>query len=142
MLADGSGNILDSVSFGPQTADVSIARCPNGTGPFTVRTPTFGTINCPVGIEEQNLSAAAAIIFPNPTSDELNIQLNNSAAAKNESQKQIELNLYNIIGEKVMAKTFTAHENRLSLRLKNFPAGIYFLSIDSRYFFKVEIIKP
>ena len=33
-LSDASGNILDSISFGPPIADVSYGRCPDGSGSF------------------------------------------------------------------------------------------------------------
>lgn len=38
-------SILDSVTFGPQVGNRSMARIPNGTGPFVQARPTFGTDN-------------------------------------------------------------------------------------------------
>ncbi|MGA9116396.1 MAG: lamin tail domain-containing protein [Bacteroidota bacterium] len=39
------GTILDSVTFGPQTTNRSLARIPNGTGAFLRAMPTFGFSN-------------------------------------------------------------------------------------------------
>ncbi|MCU0612072.1 MAG: lamin tail domain-containing protein, partial [Candidatus Eisenbacteria bacterium] len=37
--------LLDSVTFGPQTTNLTMARVPNGTGPFVQGTPTFNATN-------------------------------------------------------------------------------------------------
>jgi hypothetical protein len=45
MLSSSDGAVLDSLSYGAQTTNTSLARVPNGTGPFTVAEPTFGRTN-------------------------------------------------------------------------------------------------
>lgn len=69
LLSNAAGNILDSISFGTQIADHSVARCPNATGPFLLTTtPTFERANiCTDGIEE--LGSESISIFPNPSTD-------------------------------------------------------------------------
>jgi hypothetical protein len=48
ILSDAELNIVDSVSFGTQTTDVSAGRCPNGAGVFQTMTPSFSLTNtCP-----------------------------------------------------------------------------------------------
>ena len=44
-LSDGTAAVVDSVTFGPQTADLTMARIPNGTGPFVQGPPTFNARN-------------------------------------------------------------------------------------------------
>lgn len=44
-LADATGAILDQVAFGAQTANLTMARLPNGTGSFIQGTPTFNAYN-------------------------------------------------------------------------------------------------
>ncbi len=44
-LADSDGNIIDEVAFGPQAADISYGRYPNGSGPFRAMLPTFMAVN-------------------------------------------------------------------------------------------------
>ena len=39
---------IDQVQYGLQTADFSVGRVPEGTGPFTLNTPTLGAANVPV----------------------------------------------------------------------------------------------
>jgi hypothetical protein len=45
LLADPDTAIVDSTTYGAQTADISAGRCPNGTGAFDDMTPTFGQPN-------------------------------------------------------------------------------------------------
>lgn len=44
-LTDPSFTILDSITFGAQSTDVSLGRYPNGTGSFQTMVPTFGAQN-------------------------------------------------------------------------------------------------
>lgn len=50
LLADTQGAILDSLTFGPQTPDRTLARVPNGTGPFTECYPSFNRSNDRISI--------------------------------------------------------------------------------------------
>ena len=45
LLINPSGQLVDEVVFGQQTADQGYARVPNGTGPFVIQDPTFGANN-------------------------------------------------------------------------------------------------
>lgn len=70
ILSNSSGVIIDSVNFGPQTADVSMGRCPDGTGEFQfMQPPSFGTYNCSVGVEIIQQQELNITISPNPASD-------------------------------------------------------------------------
>ena len=140
MLADGVGNILDSISFVTQAPDVALARCPNGTGPFTSRAPTFAAINCPVGIEEANNVLSVFEVFPNPASNELHIKRKSDNTNHKDFLSQIKL--YNFFGAKVMSVNSLLNKNEIILHFENMPEGIYFLSIADQYYFRVEIIKP
>ncbi len=55
-FSDTQMAVLDSVTFGPQTTDLTMARIPNGTGPFVQGPPTFGAYNgsgyTPIGAGE------------------------------------------------------------------------------------------
>ena len=53
LLSDPSLDIIDDVVFGPQKADTTTGRFPNGAGPFIEMRPTFGAENVngfPTGI--------------------------------------------------------------------------------------------
>lgn len=45
MFSNAESAVLDSVSFGVQTTNLTMARIPNGTGPFFQGTPTFNAPN-------------------------------------------------------------------------------------------------
>ena len=71
LLTDPGLNILDDVVFGPQKADTTTGRFPNGAGPFITMRPTFGAENVngfptaigdPAGVQMLALRQN----FPNP----------------------------------------------------------------------------
>ncbi|MHC1738425.1 MAG: CotH kinase family protein [Ignavibacteriaceae bacterium] len=45
IFSNSNGSLIDSVTFGAQTQNISMARVPNGTGNFTASFPTPGTVN-------------------------------------------------------------------------------------------------
>lgn len=64
-LLDNKNIMLDSITFGPQIADKSSARKPNGTGKFEIGNHTLGTNNN--GISSLNEVGINNIkIYPNP----------------------------------------------------------------------------
>jgi spore coat protein CotH len=75
MLSDGAALVLDSLSFGPQTADFSLGRCPDGTGFFDeLEITTYGFTNfCPDGYADHLLAAYHVLIVPNPVTDRFTI---------------------------------------------------------------------
>jgi spore coat protein CotH len=69
LMSYASGNVIDSVTFGAQTANVSMERCPNGTGPFMVATPhTHNAPNCSLG-QTPAIEAGDWLLYPNPASE-------------------------------------------------------------------------
>jgi hypothetical protein len=75
MLSDGDGLILDSLTFGPQTPDISWGRCPDGTGFFDeLDIPTFGYENyCPEGYPEREIKSIKVSVVPNPFKDQFKV---------------------------------------------------------------------
>ncbi len=74
-----------------------------------------------VGINDIN-SKNSVSIYPNPATDILNIQIP-------ENIKNPELKLTNIIGKTILKTNLNGSKNKLNI--KNFPSGIYFVSIIS-----------
>ena len=70
VLSDADGYPIDRVVFGPQSADISFGRYPNGTGSYRVMNPTFGGANdSAVGVAESLrpfVAPLSARAFPNP----------------------------------------------------------------------------
>ena len=70
-LSDVFG-IIDSVSFGQQETDISMARIPNGVGPFQRSSPTFNQNNSPSATDFDMLEEIK--IYPNPSQSQLNLE--------------------------------------------------------------------
>jgi hypothetical protein len=45
VFSDGQPSVLDAITFGVQTRNLTMARVPNGTGPFVQGAPTFNASN-------------------------------------------------------------------------------------------------
>lgn len=76
MLSNQAGAVLDSVTFAAPVADISYGRCPNGAGPFqNLVSTTFNSMNCPVGIDENELTETKLMVFPNPANDQLQLKV-------------------------------------------------------------------
>jgi spore coat protein CotH len=71
ILSNSDSTIIDSITFLPQVNDISFARNPNGTGPFSMMTPTFNHNNNTTTTEDISISFFTC--YPNPFSDKLNV---------------------------------------------------------------------
>ena len=132
MLSNNSGTVIDSITFGALGPDTSLARCPNGTGSFGWRVPSFNALNCPVGIDEQYLFSSAAIIYPNPAGHLLQIKI--FRPLKNNFLK-----IYSASGQEVFFSAVTSEEETIDI--SNLSEGFYFLSINQREHHKIQIIR-
>lgn len=75
-LVDSFGNFLDNITFDQQSPDMGYARIPNGTGPFVIKSPSFGSFNGTVATyNPNNPEANRMVIAPNPVSEYLNLRL-------------------------------------------------------------------
>jgi hypothetical protein len=118
LLSDYMGNILDSLSYGPQTADVSVARCPDGIGSFdTTSAVTFLTSNCVLGIS--NETPHYLKIYPNPTTNQLAIQ---TSLVTSETYQIWDV-LGNVIAEGTLQGLVT------SIDVQSLKSGIYWVKI-------------
>jgi hypothetical protein len=131
MLSNNSSAVIDSITFGVLGPDTSLARCPNGTGSFDLRIPTFNAINCPVGIEE-NSFISSAIIYPNPASNFLRVKFLHP-------QKNNFLKIYAASGHEVFASATASPEETIDL--SNFSEGFYLLRINHSESYKLQIIR-
>ncbi|MDP5105359.1 MAG: CotH kinase family protein [Polaribacter sp.] len=74
ILSYADGTILENITFGAQTTDMSYARSPNGTGNFVIQTPTFGIDNDTVLSTETIESDLNVNFYPNPIQSTLHIK--------------------------------------------------------------------
>ena len=74
-------------------------------------------------------------IFPNPTTDEINILLENID----------KVDVFNVLGERMITKSFDQNTNSTKLSLGAFKKGTYFINIRSKngkaYSRKISLVK-
>jgi hypothetical protein len=132
MIADAFGNVIDSVSYGLQTANFSNARCPDGTGAFAITSsPTFGTSNCNVGINELGIRSEELGIYPNPVSSELRIT--NYQSGINE------VKIYSVLGECMFKYEIRNPKSEIKIDVSSLSEGVYFIEINKIHYKKVIV---
>ncbi|MFT4761092.1 MAG: hypothetical protein ACI9XO_004098 [Paraglaciecola sp.] len=113
--------IVDQLIFGPQSNDISMARCPNGTGGFEFATPTFDDNNasgCTVGTNDLVLGVDYRV-FPNPVSEAIFVETTDF--------EKRNIQLFNLVGQAVFTGSFS---EEIEVSVKELGSGIYFLKID------------
>jgi hypothetical protein len=114
--------LIDGVEFGLQQTDVSLARIPNGTGPFQPGTPTPGAENQALSHTKDHERAEHAVrLFPNPTSGGFYLEWD-------EKHQDVAVRIYNSFGQLIHQRTASGTES-LFLDLESAPAGLYWVDI-------------
>jgi len=122
LLSDGNGLILDSITFGVQTADVSIARCPNGTGALLPTSkPSFNKYNCGfIGIQTSGKEPVINYkLYPNPTQNSFTIDGRNIQM----------IEIYNVLGSLVYEQKYN-NEMKVNLTDLSLTSGVYLIKIN------------
>ncbi len=131
-LLNLNGEMIDSVQFGTQYGDVSMGRCPDGTGSFSfMYQPSFLSANCEIGITEEQSNNL--ITYPNPGEGLLTIQVYEPGNTMVE--------LFNSAGQ-LVRKQFS-NESLIQLDFTNQPSGIFLCKVttNQRHTKSVKIIK-
>jgi hypothetical protein len=118
ILAYANGNMIDSVSFGPQISDISTGRCINGTGSFVTQfnyTPLAAN-NCPTGLNEYN-HLNQILLVPNPASNLVRVISAESLGA---------FIVRNVSGQQIYSFE-NAQSTYADFNVKNWPTGMYFV---------------
>lgn len=84
---------------------------------------SISTGNVVTGIEE-NVELTALKIFPNPTSDIVNISFNNN------SINDVEVSLINLVGQTIF-QTTSQGQTQLAIPVSDFNAGIYYVILNN-----------
>lgn len=124
-MAYSSSQILDGTGYVGQGSDASMARCPNGTGPFTQDIqPTFAAYNSCLsgGLEDHIPKGKEISLFPNPASDFLTLS----------SETLLEsIEIFHITGQLVYRKEAVgALETRIEINA--LPPGLYVLRCNEK----------
>ncbi len=129
LLSDASLNLIDEVSFGEQTTDISYGRYPNGTGDFDFMSPTFDMENISgiTGIEEQESQIASDInAYPNPFNNQFKIDLNLMESA------DVEVVLFDVYGRSVgvvHSQYLNAGNQTLTIETSQLNKGVWICRI-------------
>ena len=122
ILSNADSTILDSITFGEQTSDMSFARIPNGTGDFQVHSPSFDGTN-DISINEiSSFENQSVEVYPNPCSEYTTLCFHNIETEK------LNVNIYNIYGKSVFSLANFVGDN-IKLTTTNFDTGIYLLKV-------------
>lgn len=97
-LTDIDGvSVIDSITFGPQTTDISFGRFPDASTNFQFLSPTPGFSNSSSGIIETELPTDFSVsVFPNPFNPSTTIQY--SLAEMGE----LKITIYDVLGKEVI----------------------------------------
>jgi len=135
ILTNPEQEIIDEITFGAQTTDISTGRYPNGTGDFIEMTPSFNAENLDgiTKIEEMEVAPNKIIQmnnFPNPFHSSTTISFSLNA----ENGEDAEIIIYNLKGQKI--KKYSIFNNQYSIRWdgtnennKLVNSGIYFYTL-------------
>lgn len=132
LLVMPDGTVADQVIFGNQITDVSIGRCPDGTGSFISLPPTFGTDNTPACLNPTSELAEALDlkVFPNPASNWVRIEAS--------IERPLSANLVSPFGQTMMEFQLG---NVVDLSLEHLPNGIYFLEAEGQFLEKIVVAR-
>lgn len=132
VLSDPDLNLLDQIDFGPQKADTSTGRYPNGTGEFGEMLPTFEAENNSLitGLNSYPELASEKFTleqnFPNPFSEMTSIRFN---LVKGD---EVNLKIINMLGETVqvlVSEKLPSGEYMYQWNADGVSPGIYFYSM-------------
>ncbi len=113
VLSNSDSVVIDSVSYLPQSDDVSFGRSPNGIGSFNMLTPTFKANN-DVSNSISEITKPL-LVFPNPFSDFLHL----------DSPENIEVR--NILGNLIYSS-----ESSSLIHTYNWNSGVYFIYLKNK----------
>ncbi len=73
-LLNPGQELVDSISWGQQVADMGFARVPNGVGNFIIQQHTYAANNNLTSVQELEPAVTDLLLFPNPAREVLNIK--------------------------------------------------------------------
>ena len=134
LVAPDGKTVIDSFSFGQQTADVSYGRFPDGSENLQFLKPTPGAPNETSSVENSKLPSSFSLsVYPNPlnasVAEKLNIQYS-LPSDKKAFTGNVSLAVYNSLGQLVRKLKIAGATNRtIRLNVKGFANGVYFISL-------------
>ncbi len=129
-FTNADGSTIDEIEFGAQTTDVTVGRCPNGTGPFAaMTTPTINAANsCATSAGEIANEIAQFQVFPNPavSGQAFTVEINAL------SSQPARLRLFNTLGACLQQQTIALSTGVQHISMPvNLPAGMYWMQVET-----------
>lgn len=127
LTADDGVTVIDSITFGAQSADISYGRMPDGTQTWMQMTPSPSEENIGLSIDNNTLPTKFELsVYPNPFNPKtvIRYQLPVSSIAT--------LQIYDITGrlvETLIHGKTTAGIQTTTWNASGFPSGVYFVQI-------------
>ncbi len=121
VLSHTTAGIIDSLSFGVQSTDISMQRCPDHTGSFLFASPSFNKANnCMTGIYEPATTHRFSV-YPNPCLQKVKVSSDGAIIRS--------IRLVNMMGQSVLAinGNYTGHQE---LNLEELPRGLYLIIVN------------
>ena len=136
LISSDGFSIIDSLTFPQQDEDISYGRLNQFDTAWDYMTPTPGSINEVLSIQNDFYPESFQILrlFPNPFNSNLNIELDINIA-----QKDIKIHLYSLLGSLVATKHYKINNIGIQLISIDFSSneissGIYILRVESGNF--------
>jgi spore coat protein CotH len=132
ILSDHNLDLMDETSFGEQTSDISYGRHVNGTGSFTLMTPSYNAFNGnPLMVKEPVISTIFNL-YPNPAKHSFKMESN--------STDDLAFRVYNTIGQVVFYGTLIRSETK-TIGVESWNAGFYFIRFENGKSLKLVVSK-
>lgn len=134
MLSNSLAEILDSVSFGQQTTNITMSRVPDGSGGFMFTPPTPGFANYISSVEEEEYYPEEFALFnnfPNPFNPSTEIRYSVPAGA------MVSLKIYDILGKLIAVLADEYHLPGLyskQFNAEGLSSGMYFYRMTTPLF--------
>jgi spore coat protein CotH len=140
-------SIIDSLSFGPQTTDISFGRLPDGASNWIFMSPTPGTTNNIVSVDDEEFfpTEFSLSAYPNPFNPTTSIRYSIPNVTLSEVEgSRVQLIIYDILGNQITtlvneekpAGTYEVIWNGKNNSGNNVSSGIYFVRIQANQQFK------
>ena len=127
-LSYADGTILQEITYGEQTTDMSYSRSPNGTGDFVIQATTFEASNDNVLSVDKTELDLDINFYPNPIQSILNIDSDVNLIKS--------LKVSSLLGQVFFQKD-AVNETKTEIDFSNFSKGIYFVTINNSKVVKV-----
>lgn len=128
LLSYPDGTIVDSITFGAQTANMGYARVPDGVGSFVVQAPSYNATNNLLAAQQFGSFNENLKSYPNPTNGVLTLS---NRAFPIESVR-----VYNLQGQLLSDNKFEK-VSEANIDFSRFSNGIYMVTVNNNSSLKI-----